>query len=213
MMFKKKLKQVIHFVLRIVYYFWNYSMYSSVLFLKNKIYSQWVAFEFKSNLGFVKAGLTLEGGKCISIGKDTLIEKNAVLTAWNTKDGSGIQHHPILEIGDNCYIGQHIHITCINHVHLSNRVLIGRWVTISDNNHGYTDFVSLQQPPIEREWVSKGPVIIEDDVWIGDKATILANVTIGKGAVVAANSVVTKNVPAYCVVAGNPAKIIKTNRV
>lgn len=59
--------------------------------------------------------------------------------------------------------------------------------------------------------VSKGPVIIEDNVWIGDKATILANVTIGKGAVVAANSVVTKDVPAYSVVAGIPAKVIKTN--
>ena len=92
-----------------------------------------------------------------------------------------------------------------------NRVLIGRWVTISDNNHGYTDMLSLQKPPIEREWVSKGPVIIEDNVWIGDKATILANVTIGKGAVVAANSVVTKDVPAYSVVAGIPAKVIKTN--
>lgn len=56
---------------------------------------------------------------------------------------------------------------------------------------------------------SKGPVIIGSNVWFGDKATILPNVTIGDGAVIAANSVVTKDVPAYSVVAGNPAKIIK----
>lgn len=212
-MIKNIVKQIIGCGLRVVRCLWNYSMYSSMLFFINKVYSLWISFEFKSCSAFVKTGLTLEGGKCISIGKDTLIETDAVLSAWNTKDGAGIQHHPILEIGDNCFIGQHIHITCINHVHLSNRVLIGRWVTISDNNHGNTDTLSLHKPPIEREWVSKGPVIIEDDVWIGDKATILANVTIGKGAVVAANSVVTKNVPAYSVVAGNPAKVIKTNRV
>lgn len=210
-MFKHVVKQIMGCGLKLVHCFWNYTIYSSVLLFVNKIYSQWISLELKSNSGFIKTGLTLVGGKCISIGKDTLVETDAVLSAWNTKDGAGIQHQPNLEIGDNCFIGQHVHITCINHVRLSNRVLIGRWVTISDNNHGYTDMLSLQKPPIEREWVSKGPVIIEDNVWIGDKATILANVTIGKGAVVAANSVVTKDVPAYSVVAGIPAKVIKTN--
>ena len=57
--------------------------------------------------------------------------------------------------------------------------------------------------------VSKGSVIIGNNVWIGDKATILPNVTIADGAVIAANSVVTKDVPAYSVVAGNPAKVVK----
>ena len=59
--------------------------------------------------------------------------------------------------------------------------------------------------------VSKGPVVIGDNVWIGDKVTVLPGVTIGDGAVIAANAVVTKDVPAYSVVAGNPAKIIKQN--
>lgn len=52
-------------------------------------------------------------------------------------------------------------------------------------------------------------MIIGNNVWIGDKATILPNVSIGNGAIIAANSVVTKDVPEYCIVAGNPAKIIK----
>ena len=56
---------------------------------------------------------------------------------------------------------------------------------------------------------SKGPIIIEDDVWIGSNSVILSNVRIGRGAVVGAGSVVTKNIPPYSVVAGNPAKIIK----
>ena len=53
-------------------------------------------------------------------------------------------------------------------------------------------------------------MIIGDNVWIGDKATILPGVTIGEGAIIAANAVVTKNVPAFSVAAGNPAKIIKS---
>ena len=64
-------------------------------------------------------------------------------------------------------------------------------------------------PPINRPLFSKGPVVIEDNVWIGDKATILSGVTIGMGAIVGANSVITKDIPAYAVVAGSPAKIIK----
>ena len=56
---------------------------------------------------------------------------------------------------------------------------------------------------------SKGPVIIEENVWIGDKVTILPGVTVGQGAVIAANSVVSKDVPAFSVVGGIPAKVIK----
>src|SRR4030095_4728392 len=57
--------------------------------------------------------------------------------------------------------------------------------------------------------ISKGPIVIEDDVWIGTRSTILSGVTIEKGAVIAACSVVTRNVPPYSIVAGNPAKVIK----
>jgi len=56
---------------------------------------------------------------------------------------------------------------------------------------------------------SRGPIIIENEVWIGFGATILSGVTVGKGAIIAANSVVVKDIPAYSVAAGNPAKVIK----
>ena len=65
--------------------------------------------------------------------------------------------------------------------------------------------------PNDRDVVSKGPVVIGNNVWIGDKATILPGVTIGDGAVIAVNAVVTKDVPVYSVAAGNPARIIKKN--
>ena len=60
-----------------------------------------------------------------------------------------------------------------------------------------------------KEAKSKGSIIIKDDVWIGYNAVICSGITIGQGAVIAAGSIVTKNVPPYAIVGGNPAKIIK----
>lgn len=115
---------------------------------------------------------------------------------------------PKLTIGSNCNFGAYNHITCTNEVTIGNNVLTGKWVTISDNSHGTTDEESLKLPPVLRPIVSKGKVYIGNNVWIGDKATILAGVTIGDGAVIGANTVVTKDVPSLSVVVGNPAKII-----
>lgn len=84
-------------------------------------------------------------------------------------------------------------------------------MTITDNSHGETDYSSLNLPPGKRPITSKGPVVIGNNVWIGDKATILPGVTIGDGSVIAANAVVTKDVPAFSVVAGNPAHVIRKN--
>lgn len=114
-------------------------------------------------------------------------------------------------IGNNCSFGAYNHITCANRVAIGDSLLTGKWVTITDNSHGETDKSTLEMRPQERPITSKGPVVIGNNVWIGDKATILPGVTIGDGAVIAANAVVTKDVPAYSVVGGNPAKVIKRN--
>ena len=129
------------------------------------------------------------------------------LTAWNEYQGEHFT--PELTIGDNGSFGAFNHITCINKIQIGDNCLTGKWVTISDNNHGTTDFDTLHEAPAIRKLYTKGPVIIGKNVWIGDKATILGGVTIGDGAVIAANSVVTKDVPAYSVVGGNPARVIK----
>ena len=118
---------------------------------------------------------------------------------------------PKLSIGNNCSFGAYNHITCANRVTIGDSLLTGKWVTITDNSHGETDKVTLGMRPQKRPITSKGPVVIGNNVGIGDKATILPGVTIGDGAVIAANAVVTKDVPAYSVVGGNPAKVIKQN--
>lgn len=61
----------------------------------------------------------------------------------------------------------------------------------------------------KEEALSKGPIIIEDDVWIGTDCILLSGITIGQGSVIAAGSVVTKSHPPYCIIGGNPAKVIK----
>ena len=159
------------------------------------------------NQSVISPPIRLLGGKYISGGNKCIFGHHGVLTAWAQFRGDNFT--PSIEIGDHVNIGDYFHITAINRVRIGNGVLTGRWVTISDNAHGTTDNDSLVQIPMERKLFSKGPVVIGDNVWIGDKATILAGVTIGEGAVIGANAVITKDVPAYCIAVGNPARIIK----
>ena len=71
------------------------------------------------------------------------------------------------------------------------------------------NFADETIPPVERELISKGPVIIGNNVWIGRNVTIMSGVTVGDGAVIGANAVVTHDVPAYSIAVGCPAKVIR----
>jgi acetyltransferase-like isoleucine patch superfamily enzyme len=148
--------------------------------------------------------ITLLKPQNIKIGRNTSIMQYCILETSND-----IKLHPRLEIKDHVSIGEYTHITCANHIEIGNGVLTGRFVLITDNGHGKSDISEMTTPPLSRSIYSKGPVIIGQDVWIGDKATILPNVTIGKGAIIAANAVVTKDIPPYTIVAGCPAKVIR----
>lgn len=106
-------------------------------------------------------------------------------------------------IGSNTRIG--LSNVIIGPVTIGNHVILAQNIVASGMNHGYEDI----NTPIRLQKCTASPVIIEDECWIGANTVITAGVTIGKHSVVAAGSVVTKNVPPYCIVAGNPAKIIK----
>ena len=181
-------------------------------FLKNKrkeLRSYWIRGVFKSCPRSVRFGIIgdLQGPKYISVADKVCFADWIYLTAWETYGEQ--KFTPALSIGKHCNFGAFNHISCINKIEIGDNCLTGKWVTIVDNDHGKTDPDSLSQPPAHRNIVSKGPVIIGKNVWIGDKATILAGVTIGDGAVVAANTVVTQSVPENCIVVGNPSRIIK----
>jgi len=164
-------------------------------------------YECPKNVHFGRLG-DIRGPEFIQIGRYVWFNDFLYLTAWSQYRGTC--YSPKIIIGDNCSFGAFNHITSINRIEIGNGVVTGKFVTITDNSHGETSISALQSPPTDRPLVSKGGVCIGNNVWIGEKATILPGVTIGNGAVVAANSVVTKDVPAYCVVAGIPAKVIKS---
>ncbi|UJF18549.1 acetyltransferase [Vibrio sp. SS-MA-C1-2] len=116
---------------------------------------------------------------------------------------------PDLSIGTNCQINDYVHIACINKVYIGNNVLMASKVFISDHNHGNFPFDNeIHKPPADRK-LSYAAVFIADNVWLGESVHILPGVTIGKGAIVGAGSIVTKNIPDYTMAVGNPAKIIR----
>lgn len=106
-------------------------------------------------------------------------------------------------IGNECRIGMSNVI--IGPVKVGNSVIFAQNIVMSGLNHGYEDVtISIDKQP-----VTTAPIIIEDECWIGANVVITSGVTLGKHSVVAAGSVVTKSVPPYSVVVGNPARIIK----
>lgn len=108
-----------------------------------------------------------------------------------------------LHIGHHTRIG--LHNTLIGPVSIGNHVNLAQGVVVSGLNHNFQDITKR----IDEQGVSTSPITICDDVWIGANSVITAGVTIGRHSVVAAGSVVTKDVPEYTVVAGSPARVIK----
>ncbi|RZL62547.1 MAG: acyltransferase, partial [Pedobacter sp.] len=113
-------------------------------------------------------------------------------------------------IGNDVSINFDCHIACVNKISIGNNVLMASKVFITDHFHGNASKASIALPPSKRVVESKGPVIIEDNVWVGEGVAIMPNVTIGQNSIIGANAVVTKSFPANSVIAGNPAKLIKT---
>ncbi len=178
--------------------------------LKDSIFSLWVSHAIKKTGSQFRVSrpFYIKGGENMTIGNNFVALKGLRIETYSNFNGS--KYSPTLSIGDNVTINQDCHIACINHISIGNNVLFASKVFITDHFHGRVDSrEELGIPPSMRELYSKGELIIEDDVWIGESVTIMPNVVIGKGAVIGANSVVTKSVPPYSVVGGNPAKIIK----
>ena len=111
---------------------------------------------------------------------------------------------PLLYIGDYVTIGQHVIITAKSEMHIGAYTLIGPYVQITDNNH-----TTRRDNLIKYQLSTIKPVNIGSDVWIGSGAKILAGVSIGNGAVIGANSVVTHDIPDFAIAVGCPAKVIK----
>jgi acetyltransferase-like isoleucine patch superfamily enzyme len=147
-------------------------------------------------------GAKLVGSNLIQVGTDVWIGEQAWL---NAKDYCGIGI-PTLIIGDGTYIGRLVQINAWRSVTIGRNVLIADRVFISDADHNFSDTC---KPILLQGDSFVGAVTLQDGCWIGIGAVILPGVIVGRNAVVAANAVVTKDVPDCAVVGGIPAKIIK----
>jgi acetyltransferase-like isoleucine patch superfamily enzyme len=133
--------------------------------------------------------------------------------------GCRIEAHPkenekgaIIEFGENVQINDYVHIGAIESIIIGNNVLMASKIYITDHNHGsYTEEDSDHPNSIPKDRKCTGyPVVIEDNVWLGESVCVLGGVTIGKGSIIGALSVVSKSIPAYSIAVGSPAKVIKT---
>lgn len=143
-------------------------------------------------------------GENFRVGDDVWLE---ALPAYGRQTFS-----PRIVIGSDVSISRWTHITCIQSIEIGARTLIGSKVLIADHNHGAYRGPNQSDPaipPAERELGGGGPVVIEENVFVGDNVSILGPVRIGHGAVIAANSVVTSDVPPNLIVGGSPARPLK----
>ena len=174
---------------------------------KNRIYTQLV----RGGFGSFGQGCTVQATmRCtnpgsIHLGDRVFIGADAWIDCFAGYPPSGQSFTPRLEIGEGTMIGYHSHIMVVGQMTIGKNVLIADKVYISDNLHG---FENIELPVFEQPLTHR-PVVIEDEVWIGENACILPGVTIGRHSVIGSNAVVTKDVPPYSVVGGAPAKVIR----
>jgi len=189
------------------------------LFLRNKFYRLLL-----QNIGkgtFFGKGLVLRCPGRISIGNQVMIDDYGVL------DAKGINSK--IDLGDQILVGRNCNFNCNNstirmgkflsigpfclissrsQIEIGSYVLIGAGTQIIAGGHSYDD---PDKPIIFQKRVSRG-ILIEDNVWIGSSCVIIDGVTIGKNSIIGAGSVVTKSIPTFSIVLGNPARVIQKRK-
>ena len=144
----------------------------------------------------------------ITIGNGTHIAGS--LTVWSNAGK--------ITVGSSCFIGEGTRLFSMKHIRIGDRVQIAHDCNIFDNNiHSinpedrYKEFIQNTTGPLIKLFnLKEKEVLIEDDAWLGAAVIVLKGVTIGKGAIVGAGSVVTKDIPAHTIAVGNPARVVKT---
>ncbi len=144
---------------------------------------------------------TVDGYKRIFIGSKVYINRRTWLACMPLTGNDKCT----LSIGDGTYVGRFCHFYATSKIEIGRKVLIADKVYIADNLHGYANVnLAVMDQPIRQT----NEVIIGDGAWLGENVCIIG-ATVGRQTVIGANSVVTRDIPDYCVAAGSPAKIIK----
>lgn len=184
---------------------------------------------FKRSKGWVLVGkgASIRYARHLSVGRDFIVEDYAEVNCMTYRgiiagDRVTIGKHAIirptniygsaigegLKIGNNSSIGPYSYIGCSGYIEIGDNVMMSPRVSIYAENHLFDHpELTIKDQGVKREFVK-----IEDDCWIAANTVILAGVTIGRGSVIAAGSVVTKDIPPYSIAGGVPAKVIKSRK-
>lgn len=169
--------------------------------------------------GYVSSNARIHHGRIriepgVFIGDNVDIFQNENGGEVHIGSGAHIHRDCIIETGEggSLRIGRDTHIQprCQLSAYAGD-IRIGSCVQVAPNsglypyNHGFSPNRPIKDQPL----ISSGPIVVEDDAWIGFGVVILENTRIGEGAVVAAGAVVTRDVPPYAIVAGNPARVLR----
>lgn len=150
----------------------------------------------------IEEDVQIKSPKNLVLGENVVIQKGAILHCggmeWCDYKGK-------ITAGSNSFIGPYSVLFGAGEIVLGDNVLLSPFVCIASHQHSYKNL----EIPISKQPIRYDPVIIEDDVWIGMNALILPGTKIGKGAIIAAGSVVRGEVDPYTIVGGSPSKVIK----
>jgi acetyltransferase-like isoleucine patch superfamily enzyme len=155
----------------------------------------------------IRFPIEIRGKRYINFGKNLTTGRGCRIEAYPY-----LNRNCIISFGDNIEINDYVHITGINNVSIGDNVLMASKIYISDSNHGSYDGTIDDTNPesiTRTRKVTGEPVIIEDNVWLGESVSVLSGVTVGRCSIVGANSVVSRNLPPFTISVGNPAKPIK----
>jgi len=191
--------------LRVFYFF----IQRATKLIERIISSAQLYFVSKAGYGCILGrGVRIEHPECLFLGNGVHINDEcwfSIITKNLEVGSSPIELHPKICIGDRTYIGRFGTFSCINKITIGNNVMISDRVFIGDAEHGF----SRTDLPIRDQYMaSKGSVEIGDGTWIGIGVSVLSNVKIGQNCVIGAGSVVTKDIPDFCIAAGVPARIM-----
>jgi acetyltransferase-like isoleucine patch superfamily enzyme len=189
------------------------------------------AWSFVKRMFSRKSARQLKAPRCLYQASTVFYASSAIVNNMSNADSISIganthvrgeiltfAHGGQITIGDYCYIGEGTRIWSAKSITIGNRVLISHNVNIYDNDTHPIDDPAARHKQF-RDIITTGhptqidlcekPVVIEDDALVASACTILKGITIGRASVVGAGSVVTKDVPPYSLVAGNPARFIR----
>lgn len=171
------------------------------------IYRRWSALVWKKRMrrygrhSVIIKPLKIDGANNIDIGDNVIVQYKT----WLASIPRSGKDNCLLKLEDGCTIGHFNHIYATHSIILHKNVLTADKVYISDNLHGYED---VSTPIKDQAIVQNGTVEIGEGSWLGENVCVLG-AHIGKHCVIGANSVVTKDIPDFCVAVGVPAKVIK----